>query len=220
MLRLTGIAIIVLLATATGSAPMAATGLLAQHCAMATCFPLESTIAFSSTRESSTAEVYLMKPDGTDARRLTTDNAWGDGFASLSPEGKQIVFDSARLSGAVNDTDLFVMEGDGSGQLFLARGSSATWSPDSRYIAFHASVSGTGTPIRDDPGSATSDSDVFVANVDDLLAGWSSRGTSQTARARSTTTPIGRPTASGWSSRGTPWTTRITTTRPPPRSMR
>jgi Tol biopolymer transport system component len=77
-----------------------------------------------------------------------------------------------------NISDLFVMETDGSGQTLLTRGSSATWSPDGKEIAFHASASYyasggqvSGCPIRTDPGSATSDSDIFVANVDDLLAG-------------------------------------------------
>jgi Tol biopolymer transport system component len=37
-------------------------------------------------------------------------------------------------------------------------------------IVFHASASGTGLPTTTDPGAATSDSDIFVANVDDLLA--------------------------------------------------
>jgi hypothetical protein len=63
------------------------------------------------------------------------------------------------------------MNADGSEQTFLTRGSSATWSPDCNQIAFHASASGTGTPTRTDPGSATNDSDIFVANVDDLVAG-------------------------------------------------
>jgi Tol biopolymer transport system component len=60
----------------------------------------------------------------------------------------------------------------------LTRGSSATWSPDCKEIAFHASASYyasgglvTGDPIKPDPGAATTDSDLFVANVDDLLAG-------------------------------------------------
>jgi len=140
-------------------------------------FQLESTIAFSSTRDNPTvvpvaegAEIYLMDPDGTNLRRLT-DNESADGFANLSPDGKKIVFDSDRLSGQVNVSDLFLMNADGSEQTFLTRGSSATWSPDCKDIAFHASASGTGTPIRTDPGSATTDSDIFVANVDDLLAG-------------------------------------------------
>jgi TolB protein len=111
-----------------------------------------------------------MNPDASNPRRLT-DNQSGDGFANLSPDGKKIIFDSNRLSGQVNLSDLFLMNADGSDQTFLTRGSSATWSPDCKDIAFHASASGTGTPIRTDPGSATSDSDIFVANVEDLRAG-------------------------------------------------
>jgi TolB protein len=140
-------------------------------------FQLESTIAFSSTRDNPTgvpaadaAEIYLMNPDGTNPRRLT-DNAYGDGFANLSPDGKKIAFNSDRLTGKINISDLFLMNADGSEQTFLIRGSSATWSPDCKEIAFHASASGNGTPNRTDPGSATTDSDIFVANVDDLLAG-------------------------------------------------
>jgi dipeptidyl aminopeptidase/acylaminoacyl peptidase len=141
-------------------------------------FELVSTIAFSSTRDHTTdglspqagAEIYLINPDGTNPRRLTR-NLFADGFPNLSPDGKTIVFDSDRLSGQTNVSDLFVMNADGSEQTFLTRGSSATWSPDCKNIAFHASASGTGTPIRTDPGSATTDSDIFVANVDDLLAG-------------------------------------------------
>jgi TolB protein len=147
------------------------------------CFRLASTIAFTSTRDDPTAnpalalEIYLMNPDGTDPRRLT-DNTDGDAFPVLSPDGKRLVFDSNRLTattGILNISDLLVMNTDGTQQTLLTRGSSATWSPDSKQVAFHASASYyasgglvTGDPIRPDVGSATSDSDLFVANVDDL----------------------------------------------------
>ena len=138
-------------------------------------------IAFTSSRDNpalapNAAEIYLMNPDGTDPRRLT-DNTDGDAFPKLSPDGKKILFDSNRLRAAdvpcrvLLTSDLFVMNTDGTEQTFLTRGSSATWSPDSKYIAFHASASGTGLPIRCDPGAPTADSDIFVANVDDLLKG-------------------------------------------------
>src|SRR5215470_1819470 len=137
-------------------------------------FALESTIAFTSTRDDlTTAEIYLMSPDGTNVRRLT-ENTGGNAFAALSPDGKKIVFDSNRNRAEgepLNTSDLFVMDTKGDEQRFLIRGSSATWSPDSKNIAFHASASGTGLPIKLDLGAATSDSDIFVANVDDLLAG-------------------------------------------------
>jgi TolB protein len=61
------------------------------------------------------------------------------------------------------------MNADGSEQTPLTRGSSGTWSPDGRNIAFHASASGTGQPIKPDPGAATTDSDIFVMNVEDFL---------------------------------------------------
>lgn len=143
-------------------------------------FALVSTIAFSSTRDDPTnpnpariTEIYLMDGDGSNPRRLT-QNTDAEFFATLSPDGKKIVFDSnrRRVEGEPRNTyDLFVMEPDGSAQTWLIRGSSASWSPDSKNIAFHRSASGTGLPIRGDPGSATFDSDIFIANVDDLLAG-------------------------------------------------
>jgi Tol biopolymer transport system component len=137
-------------------------------------FELVQKIAFSSTRDNPTspfngAEIYLMNGDGTDTQRLT-ENDYGDGFASLSPDGKRIVFDSNRLRSEdepLNTSDLFVMNGDGTEQQWLTRGSSGSWSPDGKRIVFHASASGTGLPIKPDPGAATFDSDIFTMNVDD-----------------------------------------------------
>ena len=135
-------------------------------------FTLVSTIAFASTRDGD-LEIMLMNPDGSDQRRLT-DNTAGDAFAALSPDGKKIAFDSNRNRADTepnNTSDLFVMNTDGTEQTFLTRGSSASWSPDSKRIAFHASASGTEPPVRGEPGAATRDSDIFTANVDDLLEG-------------------------------------------------
>jgi TolB protein len=142
------------------------------------------TIAFVSTRHDSTvdpavdpqrallaAEIYLMNGDGTNPRRLT-ENAYADGFPSISPDGSRIVFDSNRRrteGEPFNTSDLFVMNVDGTGQTLVTRGSSATWSPDSKQIAFHASASGTGQPIKPDPGAATTDNDIFVLNLHDAL---------------------------------------------------
>jgi TolB protein len=166
---------------------LAAAGSMSVSSAAATGkFHLESTIAFSSTRDNPTSnslEIYLINPDGTNPRRLT-DNAYGDAFPTLSPDGKRIVFDSNRLTGGmVCDGsfivgDLFLMNTDGTEQTLLTRGDSVSWSPDGKTIAFHASASyyasgglETGCPVVPFPGGAASDSDIFVVNVDDLLAG-------------------------------------------------
>ena len=104
----------------------------------------------------------------------------GDTFAALTRKG-QIVFDSNRdrdaAREAVNTSDLFLMNLDGSKQTKLTRGSSATWSPNGQRIAFHRSAQYDGTPsstlvpIRGDPGAPAPDSDIFVAKLSDLLKG-------------------------------------------------
>jgi Tol biopolymer transport system component len=145
---------------------------------------LHSTIAFVSTRHEPTAdpavdpvrawsaaEIYLMDGDGMNPRRLTENN-YSDGFPALSPDGRKIVFDSNRLRAdgePLNTSDLFLMNADGTGQIPLTRGSSATWSANSEQIAFHASASGKGQPINALPGAATTDSDIFVMSVDDFV---------------------------------------------------
>jgi Tol biopolymer transport system component len=148
-------------------------------------FQLVSTIAFSSTRQCNRGQIFIMSPDGTSVQPLT-DSAGcthGDFLPNISPDGKKIVFDSTRLTmstGISNLSDLFLMNSDGTEQTLLTRGTSATWSPDGKYIAFHASAAYHASgglitlpprDLRSDPGAPTIDSDLFVANVDDLIAG-------------------------------------------------
>jgi Tol biopolymer transport system component len=142
-------------------------------------FELVPKIVFSSNRRTPTCtppitalELYLMDPDGTNVERLT-DNAGctqSDFNAALSPDGKRIVLDSTRDGANIAPGSLFVMASDGTEPTFLTRGSSPTWSLDSRYVAFHASSGLDPVPIRNQPGSPTRDSDIFIANVDDVAA--------------------------------------------------
>jgi TolB protein len=161
-----------------------------------------STIVFSSNRLG-TLDIYLMEVDENgmplvdengvplEPRQLTGPGvnelpAGNNGLPDLSPDGKgRIVFESTRNRAAgepVNQADLYWMRADGTDQTRLTRGSSVTWSPNAKYIAFHRSASNTvcppaprlpglpGCPIKfPDPGAATFDSDIFVLNARALV---------------------------------------------------
>ena len=158
-----------------------ALGALGQHTEAQKRDETVSTIALVSSRHDPSiasalwllsTEIYLMNADGSNARRIT-NNKYAEGFPSIAPNGKRIVFESNRLrkeSDPINWSSLFVMNIDGSGEASLVPGNSATWSSDSKSIAFHASASGKGRPITGLPGAAANDSDIFTLNVDDFLS--------------------------------------------------
>jgi Tol biopolymer transport system component len=150
-------------------------------------FPTEC----SATEAALKAEIYMMDPDGSNPIRLTNDG-FGDGLAALSPDGKgQIVFDSNRIAipdpvGTPFDSDLFLLNpaaaasGVPKPPLPLTRGSSASFDPSGKNIVYHRSESGgygtrirraEGTPLRSEPGGPTTDSDIFLVNLEDLLEG-------------------------------------------------
>jgi Tol biopolymer transport system component len=96
--------------------------------------PDGATIAFASGRHHNW-DVYLMRPDGTDQRRLTR-NAAPDDNPDWSPDGSRLVFESRRHG----NRDLYSIRPDGSGLQRITRGStsdwSPAWSPDGTQIAF------------------------------------------------------------------------------------
>jgi Tol biopolymer transport system component len=81
---------------------------------------------------------------GTQFRALV-ESTWGDNDAHFSPDGKRIVFRSAR-SGS---WEIWVSDSDGSNAVRLtdfrgAQVGAARWSPDGRLIALHARPGGQG----------------------------------------------------------------------------
>ncbi|MCE2500705.1 MAG: PD40 domain-containing protein [Dehalococcoidia bacterium] len=100
----------------------------------------DSRILFRSDRDGD-FEIYSMKSDGSDLRRLTNNTAYDD-FPVWSPDGKKIAFVSERDGHA----EINVMNADGSRLRRLTNGSGngasgpvnayPAWSPDGSKIAY------------------------------------------------------------------------------------
>ena len=120
----------------------------------------ESQILFISDRERpdpvgdfGATDIYVMKSDGTEERRLTHAGTIML-EAAFSPDGQQVAFASRQGGGL----DVFLMNTDGTGQRQLTDLSRAglgayrpAWSPDGKRIAFQ---------------SWRNPSDVYVVNID------------------------------------------------------
>ena len=91
-------------------------------------------VAYSSTRDDN-QELYVVKPDGTDRKRLTTDLGI-DAHPAWSPDSKRIVFATSRWG----DFELAVMNADGSDLKRLTESPGLDdyprWSPNGKRIAF------------------------------------------------------------------------------------
>jgi Tol biopolymer transport system component len=92
-------------------------------------------IVFDSRREGQ-FDIWKMRPDGTQAVRLTTDPTW-ETAPDWSPDGRRIVF--ARKDPEVDDegNSIWIMDADGSRQRLLVRhGSAPQFAADGRSIIF------------------------------------------------------------------------------------
>jgi Tol biopolymer transport system component len=159
--------------------------------------PDGSKIAYSSNLardDNGNEEIYVMNADGTGQIQLT-DNPANDSFPDWSPNGKEIVFCSARDG----QTDIYVMNADGSGVSRVtniglgsvyAGNCFPHWSPDGTKIAFNSAfegnssgyiinIDGTGLTHLAIPGGGSAwspdgkqilfggdDGDLYVVNVD------------------------------------------------------
>jgi hypothetical protein len=87
--------------------------------------PNGEAIAFVST-EPGNDEVYTIIADGSGLRRLTWNMSEWDKHPSWSPDGRQLVFHSNRVTGR---TQIWIMNVDGSGQRNLSNNQYNDWDP-------------------------------------------------------------------------------------------
>ena len=115
-------------------------------------------------------EIYLQSDGDGGTHAASPRTARCDGFPALSPDGRRVALrqqPASRQRRAFGTSDPFSsINADGTGETWLARGSSATWLPDGRFVAYHASASGSGRPDQDDPGAGHGRQRHLRADVD------------------------------------------------------
>ena len=93
-------------------------------------------------------DIFSAKPDGTDMKRLTSTNGY-DAEGTVSPDGKKIVFTSARDG----DLEIYDMDLDGSHQRRLTHAlgyDGGAWhSHDSKWIVWRANRPTTSAEIKE-----------------------------------------------------------------------
>lgn len=106
-------------------------------------------IAFTSDRDGTNGDIYVMDADGDNVRRLTNHRSQ-DRSPSWSPDGRSIAFSSVRDADDGNDGyyEIYVMDSSGDNLRNLTNHPSddenPTWSPDGRSIAFDSDRDGIG----------------------------------------------------------------------------
>lgn len=87
------------------------------------------------------ADIYSMKPDGSNSRNLTNTSSLWETYPSCSPDGAKILF-SSKIPFSSDDFDIYVMNADGSGKTQLIASSMdethPVVSPDASMIAYSA----------------------------------------------------------------------------------
>jgi TolB protein len=103
--------------------------------------PEGARIVFYSERDGN-SEIYVMRANGDDRRRLT-DHPASDGYPSFSSDGKRIAFDSDRDG----NFEIYVIAADGTNTRRLtnhpSRDVAASFSPDGSQIAFMSDRTGS-----------------------------------------------------------------------------
>jgi eukaryotic-like serine/threonine-protein kinase len=101
-------------------------------------------VAYNATGD--TSGVWVSRPDGSDARRITPD-VGGGLIATWSPDSKRLAFQGS----VEGKSGILRIDLDGSGlERLTGAGVHPVWSPDGRYIALHARLLDLSKPAGPD----------------------------------------------------------------------
>jgi uncharacterized repeat protein (TIGR01451 family) len=141
-------------------------------------------IAFASNRDGC-AQIYLMNTDGT-GQLCLSNGASNDESPKWSPDNTRIVFQSDRdfqgdSDNPIYGTDIYVMNGDGSGVTrltFAAYDDGApVWSPDGTKIAFQSFRNGVNSQIYVMNADGSGQVNISNTSANDIEPSWSPDGT-------------------------------------------
>jgi Tol biopolymer transport system component len=133
-------------------------------------------------------DIFVMNADGSGIQNLTTGNPKPEEGPAWSPDGQKIAF--GRVVGVVRcgtggcgpaESDIFVMNADGSGQQNLTRKptlhlGSPTWSPDGQKILFQRRAKGKNWEIFAINSDGSGLRNLTRSRSHDLDAAWSPDG--------------------------------------------
>ncbi len=98
-------------------------------------------LVFSAKIQTHNWNLFLMRPDGSDRRRITESPEFNEAGARFSPDGKRLLYYRIPASEAVDNNtygtfDLIIANADGTDPQVYGKGYPwASWGPDSRQIA-------------------------------------------------------------------------------------
>jgi Tol biopolymer transport system component len=98
-------------------------------------------------KEAQQGELWTMKVDGTDRKKLVEGKAKTLAFSpSWSPDGRKIAYSEMQAEGGgpPTDADLIVIDADGKNAKTLGRGLMPAWSPDGKKVLYTVMPKGGG----------------------------------------------------------------------------
>ncbi|MBA2567971.1 MAG: PD40 domain-containing protein [Actinobacteria bacterium] len=85
-------------------------------------------VAYVARAEDGWTDMYVVDADGTHRGRITSSALLDEGSPAWAPDGKRLVVE--------REGSLVIVDADGFGERWLARGTDPAWSPDGGRIAF------------------------------------------------------------------------------------